>query len=76
MALGALLILNELVSLKTCSSELDFNILNSIAFINLSIQNVQVAHRIYKFINMKLQNHKVVEDPPLTPRVGLIRYLK
>ncbi|MEK5147963.1 helix-turn-helix domain-containing protein [Psychrobacillus sp. FSL K6-4615] len=68
--LDALRVLNSLANLKTSNSELDFNILNSIALINLSIEKVEVAHRIYNVINKKLQNHIVVEDPTLTPRVG------
>lgn len=68
--LDALRVLNDLVNLKSSNSELDFNILNSIALINLSIHRIEEAHRIYKVIYMKSQNHIVVEDPTLTPRIG------
>ena len=66
----ALAILNNLVSLKNASSELDIGIMNSIGLIYLSRNNVDASHKIYKVIYKKIKNQKNLEDFTLIPRVG------
>ncbi|KQL34404.1 helix-turn-helix transcriptional regulator [Psychrobacillus sp. FJAT-21963] len=66
----ALCILNKLVSIKTCGSELDISILNSVGLIYLSINNAEEAIKIYRVINERVQNQKIIEDRTLIPRVG------
>lgn len=65
----ALSILNKLVSLENCGSELDISILNSIGLIYLSTQNVESAHKIYSVINEKIEEQIILEDFTLFPRV-------
>ena len=65
----ALCILNNLVSIKTCGSELDINILNSIGLIYLSINDEEAAHKIYSVVNEKVVKQKNYEDSTLLPRV-------
>lgn len=68
--LEALEILNNLVTLKNCGSELDFSIMNSTALIYLSMKDIDSAHKIYKVIYPKIKRQKTVEDLTLNPRVG------
>ncbi|MFJ7828535.1 helix-turn-helix domain-containing protein [Psychrobacillus sp. NPDC096623] len=65
----ALSILNELVSLKSCGSELDISILNSTGLIYLSTNNVEDAHKIYIAINERIEQQRIIEDFTLFPRV-------
>jgi len=65
----ALCILNELVSLESCVSELDISILNSIGLIYLSVDKVEAAHKIFRVINQKIKEQKAIEDFTLFPRV-------
>lgn len=65
----ALHILNKLVSTKTCGSELDINILNSIGLIYLSTNNIKEAIKIYTVIDEKVLRQKTYEDSTILPRV-------
>lgn len=65
----ALCILNKLVSTKTCGSELDISILNSIGLIYLSTNNIEESIKIYRIINEKVLRQKTYEDSTLLPRV-------
>ncbi|MDW0115082.1 helix-turn-helix domain-containing protein [Sporosarcina saromensis] len=69
-AIDALPILNSLVNLNNCGSELDISILNSIGLIHLSLNNNDVAYKIFRVIYNKIKNYKVVEDLTILPRVG------
>lgn len=69
-AIDALPILNSLVNLNKCGSELDISILNSIGLIHLSLNNNDVAYNIFRVIYNKIKNHKVIEDLTILPRVG------
>lgn len=68
--LDALHLLNRLANINSCGSELDINILNSIGLIHLSMNDNNAAYKIYRVINNKIMNHKVVEDSTILPRVG------
>lgn len=68
--LEALHILNKLVNINKCGSELDINILNSIGLINISMNNDDAAFEIYKVIHPKIWKHKVLEDLTIIPRVS------
>lgn len=68
--LEALHILNRLVNINKCGSELDINILNSIGLINISMNNDDAAFEIYKVIHPKIWKHKVLEDLTIIPRVS------
>ncbi|MEB2282497.1 helix-turn-helix domain-containing protein [Lysinibacillus xylanilyticus] len=65
----ALKILNSIVNLKKCGSELDIEIMNSTALIYLTT-DVNTAYKIYKEIYAKSKNQKDLEDLTLFPRVG------
>lgn len=68
--MGALEILESLVTLKNCVSELDIGIANSIGLIHLSSGNKDTALKIYKVIYPKIKKQKIIEDYTLLPRVG------
>ena len=68
--LDSLLILNSLVNINNCSSELDINIMNSIGLIYLSMNEINAADRIYREIYPKVLNIKNIEDLTIRPRVG------
>lgn len=65
----ALCILNDLASIKTCGSELDISILNSVGLIYLSSNDAEEAYKIYSVINNRVKKLKIREDFTLFPRV-------
>lgn len=65
----ALYMLSNLVSTKTCGSELDINILNSTGLIYLSTNNIEEAIKIYRIINEKVLRQKTYDDSTLLIRV-------
>ncbi|MBE1556826.1 helix-turn-helix domain-containing protein [Sporosarcina limicola] len=69
-ALDALHILNSLVNINNCGSELDMGIHNSIGLIHLSMNNNDAAYKIYRVIHKKIKNNKIVEDLTIFPRIG------
>jgi len=66
----ALRILNTLASINSGGSELDISILNSAGLIYLSLNDTNEAYKIYRVINTKIIQHKIVEDSTIRPRVG------
>lgn len=69
-SLDSLHILNSLVNINNCGSELDISIVNSIGLIHLSMKDIYAAHKLYKEIYQQIVNRKIVEDVTIRPRVG------
>ena len=67
---AAINLLDSLVKLNHCGSELDINILNSKGLIYLSINNNVEAHKIYEVIYKKIKRYQYTQDYTLLPRVG------
>lgn len=66
----ALKLLERLIVLNKCVSELDVTIANSIGLIHLSNKNYDAAYKIYKKIYPVIKSQRVTEDYTLFPRVG------
>lgn len=66
----AISILGNLVTQKSCSSELDINIMNSTGLIYQSLKDYDAAFTIFNNIYPKVSQLKIIEDSTLIPRVG------